>query len=126
MCSWKQDFRPNSYCKMWNASISLEFLVSEDCVDAMQRILSSVYPSPGEEGQLKRVLEQDEVDEVEEETGPVEPEEVVAGLHDWDTLHDLASLLDPETHLGYDHLELRPDQEDYLQHSYQFVRSDSA
>lgn len=35
------------------------------------------YPYPGEEGHFKRILEEDDVNEAEDEARPVEPEMVI-------------------------------------------------
>lgn len=49
-------------------------------------------------------LKQDEVYEREHEAGAIEPEEVVPGLNNWYSFHDLTPLFNFETHLRNDRL----------------------
>lgn len=59
------------------------------------RSQAKFVPSPGKEGQLKCILEEDEVDEVKNESWTIEPEEVVSRLNHWYTFHDFTSFLNP-------------------------------
>lgn len=72
------------------------------------------YPSPGKEGDLEGILKEDKVDEVKNEARAVEPEEVITGLHHRHSLHHFPSLLNSQRHLRYDHLQLRPNQQQNL------------
>lgn len=50
------------------------------------------YPYPGEEGHFKRILEEDDVNEAEDEARPVEPEMVIWRLNHQITCHHHVSL----------------------------------
>jgi hypothetical protein len=73
------------------------------------------YQRPEEVGELERVLEQDEVDEDEQNPGVVEPEEVIGGVDgDVPGLHGGMLRGHLVCHLGYDVLQLRPNQKQQL------------
>lgn len=55
-------------------------------------------------------LKEDEVDEEEDEPWPTEPEEVVTEPNHWGALDHVSSLLNSESHLSDDYLELCPHQ----------------
>lgn len=62
------------------------------------------HPSPCEESQLKCVLKEHKMDEVENEARAIEPEEVITKLNNRHPLHNLSPFLNSKPHLGYDHL----------------------
>lgn len=54
------------------------------------------------------------MDEKEEETGTIEPEEIICWLNDRNALDDISTLHDIDGHPRNDHLKLCSHQEDHL------------
>lgn len=71
--------------------------------------------SPSKESELKGVLKQNKVDEVEDEVRTVEPEKVIPRMNKRHALNDFTPLVNPETHFRDDHLQLCSHQKDDLQ-----------
>jgi hypothetical protein len=78
-----------------------------------------IYQRPDGEGELERVLEQDEVDDDEHQPGAAEPEQLVRRAHDQFVVlfHVHGGVLrgDLVGQLIYDVLQLRSDQKQELQ-----------
>ena len=63
----------------------------------------------------EKYLKENQVNEKENESRFSEPEKLISGLNHRCTFHHISSFLNPQPQFSYDHLQLSPHQQYYLQ-----------